>query len=145
MIMKEVFLTHYYYGDRLTTFKTGLGTVIRTKGHSMNVKTVIVNDSFHWLENQNQFEAFNPILLDVNKNKEILVVLRELVGSLEETVFLIANFDLIIEKGIISLENFIDLLKEKNESTEILLTGEIDYPELRTIADYVSCIQSVEN
>ncbi|MHA1198525.1 MAG: hypothetical protein ACTSQF_04140, partial [Candidatus Heimdallarchaeaceae archaeon] len=69
--MKEVFLTHYYYGDRFSSFKIGLGTVIRGLGHSLKVRMIFINDSFHWLTYQDQFKDIDTVLLDLNKHKEI--------------------------------------------------------------------------
>ncbi|MCE7742458.1 MAG: cob(I)yrinic acid a,c-diamide adenosyltransferase [Candidatus Heimdallarchaeota archaeon] len=143
--MKEIFLTHYYYGDRFTSFKTGLGTIIRGLGHSLNIRMILINDSFHWLTNQDQFKNIDAVFLDLNQHKEILRVLQEEILSLEKSLLFIANFDLLIEHNILSIEDFIDLIKSKHKTTEILLTGEMKYPKLENIADYVSAIQSTKN
>ncbi|MHA1199383.1 MAG: cob(I)yrinic acid a,c-diamide adenosyltransferase, partial [Candidatus Heimdallarchaeaceae archaeon] len=91
------------------------------------------------------FKDIDTVLLDLNKHKEIPNLLQEEVLSLEKSVLFIANFDLLIELDILSIEDFIDLIKSKNKTTEILLTGEMKYPELEKIADYVSSVQSTKN
>ena len=142
--MNDIYLIHYYYGDRLISFKTGLGTLIRAKGHLINVKAIIINNSFQWLKNFNQFREFNSIIYNISQSEEILSVLQNLIISLKNTVLLIVNFDLLIELGNISLKDFIELIIKKQKSLEILLTGEIEYTELKEIADYVSFLQSFE-
>ncbi len=136
--MKDIFLTHYYYGNRLTSFKAGLGTIIRAKGHLLNTQAILITESSQWVTDQNQFKDLNVVLLDLNKNKNIIDVLRKTVLSSENTVLLIANFDLLIIHTIMTLGDFIDIIKNKHRTTEILLTGEMRYDELEEVADYVS-------
>ncbi|MHA1417650.1 MAG: hypothetical protein ACTSPO_01595 [Candidatus Heimdallarchaeaceae archaeon] len=43
-------LVHFYFGDRIKAFETGLGTIIRSDGHSLKTKLVIFNDNYNWLK-----------------------------------------------------------------------------------------------
>ena len=143
--MQDIFLIHYYYGDRFTAFKTGLGTILRSLGHSLNSKIMIIDDSFKWLENIEQFGSMNFVLLKTDSHEKALEVLKKEFSSLEGAVFLLTNFDVLIEKKIITISDFIKLLKSKQHSNEILLTAEKKYPEIEEIADYVSLIELTEN
>lgn len=143
--MKEIFLTHYYYGDRLSSFKAGLGTIIRAKGHSLKVKIIALNNSFEWLREQDALENFNVEFFNFEQLVDSVQTLRKYVDSSVPSLILIANFDLLIENSILKLERFIDIIKSRQQNIEIILTGEKHYPDIEKLADYVSLFHLAKN
>jgi hypothetical protein len=143
--MKDFSLIHYYYGDRYISFKTGLGSAVRAKGYSASVNIVVLDSSFSWLENRDVFANFDTIFLDLENRTLTRMLLKEKIESLVDNLLLISNFDLLIEKDILTIEEFIELIRKKQATTEIILTGETYFAELKEEADYVSHVKSVEN
>ena len=145
IIMKDFSLIHYYYGDRFITFKTGLGSVIRAKGHSLDVTIIVIENSLPWMENTNLFMDFDTSVVSLKDKIAAVTMLREIIVNLDNTLLLIVNFDLIIEEKVLSIKDFTDIIRRKKTTTEIILTGKIHYPQVEELADYVSYVKSAEN
>ncbi len=143
--MNEAFLIHYYYGDRYSSFRAGLGAIIRAKGQSLKIRAILINDSFSWLSNLTLLNNLDVVIYDLSHYKAILDAVKKNIIFSEKSMLLAANFDLLIENNLLSLEKFIDIILDKNKKTEIVLTGETKYSQLLKIADYASNFKLVKN
>ena len=142
--MNDPFLIHYYYGDRFISFKTGLGSAIRAKGHSLSVSLIIIDNSFSWLEDPSIFTNFETSFFTIKDRNSTKKILQEKTESIENKLLLIVNFDLLLEEKILPIKKFIEFINRKHTTTEIILTGELYYPQIEEIADYVSCVKSIK-
>lgn len=143
--MNEAFLIHYYYGDRYSTFRAGLGAIIRAKGQSLKIQAILINDSFSWISNLKLLNDINAVIFDLSHYKATLDAIKKNIVFSEKSMLLVVNFDLLIENNLLSLEKFIDLILDKNKKTEIVLTGETEYSQLVKLADYASNFKLVKN
>lgn len=143
--MNEAFLIHYYYGDRYSTFRAGLGAIIRAKGQSLKIQAILINDSFSWISNLKLLNDINAVIFDLSHYKATLDAIKKNIVFSEKSMLLVVNFDLLIENNLLSLEKFIDLILDKNKKTEIVLTGETEYSQLVKLADYASYFKLVKN
>ena len=131
-------LIHYYYGDRLQTFQTGLGTLIRASGHSKDVLVFIIDDSFTWVNSLNESQPVPMNILSLFKDKNIQDVIFDKIQSVNNYVCLISNIDLLIESDLMDTKELLDFIIEIRGKNEIILTCQSYYPELEINADYVS-------
>jgi ATP:corrinoid adenosyltransferase len=143
--MTEVYLTHYYHGNRFLSYKTGLGTIIRAKGHSLHTKIIFIDDNFAWFDKQSLADFFDVNVIDISQIGNSIDMIQEIFVSSENEVVLLANFDLIIEHNIMKLSEICYLIENKSKMTEVLLTGEHFYSEIVTKVDYVSEIKLTKN
>ncbi len=141
--MQTSFLTHFYFGDRQKTFHTGLGTVIRAKGHSMRVTVIAIDNSFSWLDKLEEIIDESVIIYDINDEKiDLENEFQARLNEFDNQICLIVNFDLLIEFQHITLESFLRIICNIKTSNELILTSEKFYKEIENIADYVSNISS---
>jgi len=131
-------LIHYYYGDRLQTFQTGLGTLIRASGHSKDVLAFVINDSFTWVNSLKESQPITVNILSLAKDKNIQDVIFDKILSVNNYVCLISNIDLLIESDLIDTKELLDFIIGIRGKNEIILTCKSYYPELEINADYVS-------
>ncbi|MHA1827506.1 MAG: hypothetical protein ACTSX6_02545 [Candidatus Heimdallarchaeaceae archaeon] len=131
---------HFYYGNKLSAFQIGLGTIIRAKGHNLNIYALIFS-----LDNEiHEFsESKLTIPFEVVSLKETEQEIRkklEFLKTFENSVLLIANVDFLVKKNIISFEILSNFITELNRKNEIILTSEKEIEGFINIADYVSLI-----
>ncbi|MHA1303823.1 MAG: hypothetical protein ACTSQE_00420 [Candidatus Heimdallarchaeaceae archaeon] len=128
-------LVHFYYGNRKEAFYTGLGTLIRARGHKKENLILISNDSYLWLEKE--IERFGLSLLIMSRDPEDKKKICNKILSTEDSVFLIIDVDSLIESKFFEMKGFLELLAEIRKKNEIILTSEVQIPEISALADYV--------
>ena len=135
-------LVHFYYGDRLKAFEIGLGTIIRSKGHSIETITVIINDNYDWITNIKNNDHFHHRIFNKSEHKNCSLDFFTNLFSKENMTILIANIDLLLKSNVFQIEEFLELLVESDSRNEIILTSNDDFSEITNIANYVSFISS---
>ncbi|MFX1239133.1 MAG: cob(I)yrinic acid a,c-diamide adenosyltransferase [Promethearchaeota archaeon] len=157
-------LIHYYYGSGKGKTSTLIGTLIRAHGHGL--KTLLVqflklhsdNDNeagyfmgeIHFLKNILPIEQFSTGKFvipnqslnenDINVSKEGFQRVQQAAMSGDYDVIAIDEIVDAIALGLISLDDFIDVLKNKPKNLEIVFSGYNYIKELAEIAHYVSNI-----
>lgn len=131
-------LVHFYFGDRIKAFETGLGTIIRSDGHSLKTKLVIFNDNYNWLKS---LEGNTHFQIQIINTAEISKLgfnhFNDLLSTYNQTI-LLANVDLFLSFSQISIKDFIEAIGQIKSKNEIILTSEEIIEEIVQIADYVS-------
>ncbi len=132
------FLIHYYYGSSFLAFQTGLGTIIRAAGHGKNILIFVIDDSLVWVNDlkDNQELQFNIISAEKNKNYQDIILKKIL--AVRNYVCLIANIDLLIEKDVLAIPELVEFIQSINGKNEVIFTSSSYYPEIESLADYVS-------
>lgn len=131
-------LVHFYFGDRIKAFETGLGTIIRSEGHSLKTKIIIFNDGYSWIKNLDSRNHFQIQI--INKTEITNLGLSTFKGmfSIDNRTILVANVDLFLYFSQISINKFIQTIEKVKSNNEIIFTSEEMIEELVQIADYVS-------
>lgn len=131
---------HFYYGDRLRTFHTGLGIIVRALGHSINSKIIFLNQSYEWIVDIISPKEIPIEIIPIEDYAKVQNYFIKELGKIEDTILLIANFDLIVQYQIFEMKELLNLLSKIKEKNEVILTSEISSKEFEEIADYVSSI-----
>ena len=134
----ESFLIHYYYGDRIQAFHTGLGTLIRAAGHSRKTLAYVIDDSFNWVDSLKENQSIPVNILSKVRDKNIQKMIFDEILSISDYVCLISNIDLLIDSSLMDLDELLNFISDTREKNEIIVTCKSYYPELETEADYVS-------
>ncbi|NPV50165.1 MAG: cob(I)yrinic acid a,c-diamide adenosyltransferase [Candidatus Methanofastidiosum sp.] len=87
----------------------------------------------------------NPSKEDINLAKEALEFSRETIYSLKYDLVILDEINIALHFKLIDLEKVIDILKNKPEGVEVILTGRYAPKELIEIADLVSEIIEVKH
>ena len=144
MFMTDLYLTHYYFGVRKGAFHTGLGSILRAKGHSKPVLVIIIDDSFTWIPDLELEDSIPYVTIGSNEAvNNVRNTLLDTLSVLKNAVCLIANFDLLITNGILSLQDLLQIILDINNSNEYIFTSEDYFKELEEYADYVSSIKEL--
>ena len=144
MFMTDLYLTHYYFGVREGAFHTGLGSILRAKGHSKPVLVIIIDDSFTWIPDLELEDSISYVTIGSNEAvNNVRNTLLDTLSVLKNAVCLIANFDLLITNGILSLHDLLQIIRDINNSNEYIFTSEDYFKELEEYADYVSSIKEL--
>ncbi|MFH1349958.1 MAG: cob(I)yrinic acid a,c-diamide adenosyltransferase [Pseudomonadota bacterium] len=80
----------------------------------------------------------NPEKVDVDWAKEAFKLAREVVSSGEYDVVILDEVNVAVDFGLVSLEDLLQLLREKPKYVELVLTGRFAKPELVQEADLVT-------
>lgn len=137
------FLVHFYYGNRLEVFQTGLGIIIRALGHSKKIKVYIVNDSFSWVEEFKEKSEIPHHIISVKETETIFKKIKTELIILEDKICLLANFDLLFD-NLLKIKDFIPLIKEISKKNEVIITCEKKYDFFDDLGDYVSSFELEE-
>jgi ATP:corrinoid adenosyltransferase len=131
-------LVHFYFGDRIKAFETGLGTIIRSEGHSLKTTFIVFNDNYNWIKN---LESRSHLQIQIINKTEIRTLGLDAFKSLSSNnnhTILVANVDLFLCNSQISVNDFIKTIEQVKPKNEIILTSEEMIEELFQIADYAS-------
>ncbi len=131
---------HFYYGDRLRAFHAGLGIVVRALGHSINSKILFLDQSYEWIEDIISLEEVPVEIISIDDHPKIQDFFLNEIKKIEDTIFLIANIDLIVQHKVLEMKELLHLLSKIKERNEVILTSETKYTEFEKIAEYVSFI-----
>ncbi len=131
-------LVHYYFGDRLKAFEIGLGTIIRSEGHSLKTLLIVFNDNYSWVRNLDDHNQFEIQIIDKTELIKLgLNPFKDLFSTTNKTI-VVANVDLFLQFSQIPINDFIETIEQIKSENEIILTGEKMSEKLVQIADYVS-------
>ena len=89
-------LIHFYFGDRIKAFETGLGTIIRAKGHSRKSEIIAFSDNFTWLNQMTNSQQFPVKIIDKTEITEFDWNAFETLLTRDNMVIMIANIDLFL-------------------------------------------------
>ena len=90
------------------------------------------------LTDEEKKEEINNILNGVHFAKKVLTIGECDLLILDEILGL-------VDLGIITVQEVVQLIKAKPEDMELIMTGRILPEELKEVADYISCIGIVKN
>ena len=154
-------LIHYYFGMGCGKTSIGLGHIVRALGR--NLRTIIIQflkkhdpsgqKGFYYGEYITlteklkvpiiQFGEFNFIKSEkqVANQKEMakkaLNKVREVLKSDNYDLIILDEVGSMIKLNLWKIEEFLQILKEKNPDIEVIITGHQKIPELESVADYV--------
>lgn len=131
-------LVHFYFGDRIKAFETGLGTIIRSVGHSLKTKIIIFNDGYSWIKNLDSRNHFQIQIINKTEITNLGLSTFKDMFSIDNRTILVANVDLFLYFSQISINKFIQTIEKVKSNNEIIFTSEEMIEELVQIADYVS-------
>lgn len=162
-------LIHYYHGTGKGKTSTLIGSLIRAHGHGLKViliqflKLHDEKDSvegyfmgeIHHLKEIMTIKQFgtgkfvytsdSALFEDIEKAQEGLYCVKEAVLSDKYDVVAIDEIVDAIDLGLISLEDFIEILDVKPNHVEIIFTGYKYIEALVRIADYVTNIEMIKH
>jgi len=154
-------LIHYYFGMGCGKTSIGLGHIVRALGR--NLRTILVQflkkhdpsgqKGFYYGEYITLSEKLKVPIIQYGEFNFIKSV-KQIAGQLEmaknafdkvKEVLTSNNYDLIVLDEVGSMiklklwkiEEFLQILKEKNPDIEVIITGHQKIPELESVADYV--------
>lgn len=152
-------LIHVYTGEGKGKTSAGMGLLLRALGRGLSVKIIQLfkrdtgeqfffeNSGFKYF----QFKPLHPFFKTYNKNEleglrqEFLEFWKEVINDFNYDVVLIDEVGPGISWGIIPETLVIDLMDNKPEKTELILTGR-DMPlSIIEKADYVSEINKIKH
>ncbi|MCK4972410.1 MAG: hypothetical protein KAS52_03760 [Candidatus Heimdallarchaeota archaeon] len=131
-------LVHFYFGDRIKAFETGLGTIIRSEGHSLKTMLIVFNDNYSWIKNLDCRDHFQIQIINKTDIMNFGLNAFKSLFSTNNRTILIANIDFFLYCSQISIRDFIKTIERLKTKNEIILTSEEIIEELVQIADYAS-------
>ncbi len=131
-------LVHFYFGDRLKAFETGLGTIIRSEGHSLKTMLIVFNDNYSWIKNLDRHNHFQIQIISKTDIMNLELNAFKSLFSAKNRTILVANIDFFLYCSQISVNDFINTMERIKPKNEIILTSEEMIEELVQFADYVS-------
>ena len=131
-------LVHFYFGDRIKAFETGLGTIIRSEGHSLKTMLIIFDDNYNWIKNLDHRNHFQIQIISKTDIINLGLKAFKSLFSVNNRTILVANVDFFLYCSQISINDFINTIERIKPKNEIILTSEEMIEELVQIADYAS-------
>ena len=162
-------LIHYYFGMGCGKTSIGLGHIVRALGR--NLRIIIVQflkkhdpsgqKGFYYGEYITLSEKLKVPIIQfgefdfIKSEKQIanqIVMAKNALNKVRE-VLTSNNYDLIILDEVGSMiklklwkiEEFLQILKEKNPDIEVIITGHQKIPELESVADYVIRLDEIKH
>ncbi len=153
--MKERGLVHVYTGNGKGKTTAALGLALRASGHGKKVYIVqfmkgridygelkACKDSPNITIEQFGRPQFvnkdNPEPEDLEYAKDALSRAKEVLQSGKYQIVILDEINVAADFNLIDLENVLELVNEKPEEVELILTGRNANPEIVKIADYVT-------
>ncbi|MHA1980453.1 MAG: cob(I)yrinic acid a,c-diamide adenosyltransferase [Promethearchaeota archaeon] len=162
-------LIHYYFGMGCGKTSIGLGHIVRALGR--NLRTIIIQflkkhdpsgqKGFYYGEYITLTEKLDVPIIQfgefnfIKSEKQIanqLEMAKDAIDKVKE-VLTSNNYDLIVLDEVGSMiklklwkiEEFLQILKEKNPDIEVIITGHQKIPELESVADYVTRLFEIKH
>ena len=162
-------LIHYYFGMGCGKTSIGLGHIVRALGR--NLRTIIIQflkkhdpsgqKGFYYGEYITlteklkvpiiQFGEFNfiksekQIVNQLEMAKKALNKVREVLTSNNYDLIVLDEVGSMIKLNLWKIEEFLQILKEKNPDIEVIITGHQKIPELESVADYVIHLEEIKH
>jgi cob(I)alamin adenosyltransferase len=165
----KIGLTHYYCGDGKGKTTTLIGLLVRALGHNLN--PILIQflkqhrekgnmDGFfigeiHFLKqfiDIRQFGTGSFLTGDIPENSKENESIKEGFKFAVETVKsgkyeLVALDEIVtaVSMNLIELNDLINLIKNKPNNVELIITGMMYYKKLRDVADYIVSFNSIDH
>ena len=162
-------LIHYYFGMGCGKTSIGLGHIVRALGR--NLRTIIIQflkkhdpsgqKGFYYGEYITlteklkvpiiQFGEFNfiksekQIANQIEMAKIALRKVKELLTSNNYDLIILDEVGSMIKLNLWKIEEFLQILKEKNPDIEVIITGHQKIPELESVAAYVTHLEEIKH
>jgi len=152
-------LVHVYTGEGKGKTTAGMGILLRALGRGMNVKVIQLfkrdtGEQF-FFENSSveyfQFKPLHPFFKNYSKDElnslrmEFIEFWKKATEEMDYDIILIDEIGPGIAWGVIDESLILDLIKNKPEKTELILTGR-DMPlSIMEKADYVSEVNKIKH
>ncbi|OFI01516.1 Cob(I)yrinic acid a,c-diamide adenosyltransferase [Clostridium acetireducens DSM 10703] len=94
---------------------------------------------------RNCFIKNNPIREDIDKAKIGLNICKKVLFSGEYDIVILDEINIAIYYNLLSVKEVIDVLKNKDKNTEVILTGRYAPKELIDIADLVTEMKEIKH
>lgn len=154
-------LIHVYTGkgNGKTTAAIGLG--LRATGAGMKVCMIqfmkkrkyselvaidkVENFSYYQYGRDKFVNKDKPDQIDIDFAKQGLQKAKEIIKSGKYDLLILDEINVAVDYKLIKLDDVLDLIENKPDSLEIVLTGRSAHPEIVKIADYVSEILEIKH
>ncbi len=162
-------LIHYYFGMGCGKTSIGLGHIVRALGR--NFRTIVIQflkkhdptaqkgyfygEYITLTEKLNvpviQFGEFNfiksgkQIANQLEMAQDASNKIKEVLSSTKYDLIILDEVGSMIKLKLWKIEEFLQILKEKNPETEVIITGHQKIPELESIADYVTHLEEIKH
>ena len=162
-------LIHYYFGMGCGKTSIGLGHIVRALGR--NLRTIIIQflkkhdpsgqKGFYYGEYITlseklkvpiiQFGEFNfiksekQIANQLEMAKDALNKVKEVLTSNNYDLIILDEVGSMIKLNLWKIEEFMQILKDKNSEIEVIITGHQKIPELESIVDYVTHLEEIKH
>jgi len=80
----------------------------------------------------------NPEQIDIDLAQEGFKYAKDLIKSEKYDMIILDEINVAVDFNLIKLDNLINLINNKPESLELVLTGRYAHPEIQKISDYVT-------
>ncbi|MFH1327944.1 MAG: cob(I)yrinic acid a,c-diamide adenosyltransferase [Candidatus Bathyarchaeota archaeon] len=87
----------------------------------------------------------NPAKIDVELAKKALEHAREILMDRKFDMVILDEINVAVDFGLISKEDVIELIKNKPENVELVLTGRNAHPDIVSLADLVSDVRKIKH
>ena len=155
----KIGLIHYYYGNGRGKTSTSIGTIVRAIGHGLKpilIQFLKLHDEntkhsgffigeIHFLNKFipiKQFGAYNFLYpgkvlnADINRANEGLKFAKDAIFSKKYDLVVLDEITEVLALKLINVNDIIEILKNKPEKVEIILTGATYIKELEEISNY---------
>ena len=152
---------HVYTGNGKGKTTSAIGLGIRAAGAKFKVymfqfmkgrkycELVTIDKLKNFIYSQHGRDEFvnkkNPEKIDIDLAKQGFKYAEEIIKSNKYDMILLDEINVAVDFGLISLNKVLNIIEEKPEKLELILTGRYAHPEIVKIADYVSEILEIKH
>jgi len=146
-------------GKGKTTAAIGLGIRAAGAGLKVNMIQFMKGRRYSELVTIDKIENFSysqhgrdefvnkedPEKIDIDLAQEGFKYAEEIIRSNKYDIIILDEINVAVDFGLISLNKVLNIIEEKPEKLELILTGRYAHPEIVKIADYVSEILEIKH
>ncbi len=151
---------HIYTGNGKGKTTAAIGLTIRSLGHNKKVAIIqfmkddknygefqYLHDKILFLQmGRNEFVDYdNPEDIDIKLAKEALIKANEIVQSAEYDLVILDEINVAVMFSLIDEKSVLDIMKNKPESMELILTGRGATKEMMEFADLVTEMKEIKH
>lgn len=155
-------LVHVYTGPGKGKTTAALGLALRASGHGKKVYIIQFmkgridygelkackdnpNITIEQFGRPQFVDRENPEKEDLDFAKQALEKARQVMVSGEYHILILDEINVALDFNLVKLEDVIDLIENKPEEIELILTGRNANPEVSKIADYVTEMLAIKH